>query len=66
LDAVTLVTNNSPADVDVQCRELDIDFAFFIFQILDYNFVFINKNIGSINKFKSELKLYLQQNWTLE
>jgi len=24
------------------------------------------KNIGSIKKFKSELKLYLQQNWTLE
>jgi len=24
------------------------------------------KNIGSINKFKSELKLYLQQNWSLE
>ena len=24
------------------------------------------KNIGSIKKFKSELKFYLQQNWTLE
>jgi len=36
---------------------------------LNNNYYYYNNyitNIGSINKFKSELKLYLQQNWTLE